>query len=260
VDFSKQRSALRLLWSVIVRPRAALAYISEHGGHTWWLPALVIVLLVTTPVLVSAPTRTQQIREEMRTVQEEMAQQLGQEMSEEQLERAISLTASPLLTVIFPAVGAGVGRAVGWLVWAGSLYLAAMVFGGRGTFGQMFRIVVWAWLPYALRGLLQTVYVLASGQLIAHHGLSGLVQNERAIAEALSAAPGPGQTLLVAFLSRIDLFLIWSLVLLVIGVRVSTRLSRRKSVLLTLGVWILLTALSLLPTLIGGLFAAQMAV
>jgi hypothetical protein len=135
-----------------------------------------------------------------------------------------------------------------------------MVLGGRSTFGQMFPVVVWAWLPYALRGLLQTVYVLASGQLIANPGLSGLVQNEQAISEMVVAPPGAGQTLLVAFLSRIDLFLMWNLILLMIGVGVTTRLSRRRSVLVTLGVWVLLTALGLLPALIGGLFAAQIGV
>jgi len=52
-------------------------------------------------------------------------------------------------------------------------------------------------------------------------------------------------------------FLIWNLILLVIGVTVVTRLSRRKAVLLTLGVWLLLTALGLVPALVGSLFARQ---
>ena len=47
--------------------------------------------------------------------------------------------------------------------------------------------------------------------------------------------------------------------LLVIGVMVTTRLPRRKAVLITLGVWALLIAVSLLPTLIGGLLARQFA-
>ena len=71
------------------------------------------------------------------------------------------------------------------------------------------------------------------------------------------APPGPGQMLLMAFLSRVDLFLVWNLVLLVIGVTVVTRLPRRKAILLTMGVWVLLTTLSLVPALVGGLFARQ---
>jgi hypothetical protein len=101
------------------------------------------------------------------------------------------------------------------------------------------------------------VYILVSGELIAHPGLSGLVQDQRAMSEMAVATLRPGHTLLVAFLSRIDLFLLWTLILLMVSARVTTRLSRRKSALITLGVWVLLTALGLVPALIGGLFAAQ---
>jgi hypothetical protein len=131
------------------------------------------------------------------------------------------------------------------------------VLGGRSTFGQMFRMVLWTWLPQALRGLLQTVYILVSGELITNHGLSGLVQDSRSVAEVIAAPSSLNQMLLVGFLSKVDLFLVWHLVLLVIGMRVFTRLPRGKAILATLGVWILLTALGLVPTLVGGLFALQ---
>lgn len=247
----------RLLWGMLVRPRATLEYLRERGGRAWWLPALLVALLVTIPILVAAPITAQQSREAVAAVQE----QFGREVSAEeqaQMEQAMSIAASPLLTVVFPAVGGVVVLAVGWLVWAGALYLAGMALGGRSTFGQMFRMVVWVWLPYALRGLLKTIYILASGQLIANPGLSGLVQETRPIGEIIAAPPSLGQMVLVAFLSPIDLFLIWNLILLVVGVTVATRLPRRKAALVTLGVWLLLTTLSLLPTLVGGLFARQM--
>ncbi|MBL7066045.1 MAG: YIP1 family protein [Anaerolineae bacterium] len=259
----ERRGLPRLLWGMIVRPRATLEYLREHWGRAWWLPALLTVILVTAPVVVAAPITARQSREAVAAAQEQWGEQRGMEMSAEeqaQMEQAMSIASSPLITVVFPAVGGVVVLAVGWLVWAGALYLAGMALGGRSTFGQMFRMVVWAWLPYTLRGLLQTVYILASGQIIANPGLSGLVQETRPISEIVVAPPGLGQTLLVACLSRIDLFLFWNLALLMIGVAVTTRLPRRKAVLVTLGVWLLLTALGLLPALVGGFFTQQFAV
>jgi hypothetical protein len=99
---------------------------------------------------------------------------------------------------------------------------------------------------------------VVSGQLIVHPGLSGLVQNEAAVRETALAAPSTDQIVLTAFLSRIDLFLVWTLILLVIGVEVTTHLSRRKAALVTMGVWVVLTGLGLVPALLGGLFAAQL--
>jgi hypothetical protein len=257
-DSSTQRGLPRLLLGTIMRPRATLAYVGEQGKQTWWLPALLVVLLTVLPVLVSGPLRTEQTREEMRTAQEEIAERMGEDVSEEQLERAMSMAASPLITVVFPAVGGAVSRVVGWLVWAGALYLAGMVFGGRSTFRQIIPVVVWAWIPYGLRGLLQIVYILVSGQLIVNPGLSGLVGSEPSVSETVLASPSTGQIFLTTFLSHIDLFLVWTLILSMIGVEVTTHLSRRKAVLVTLGVWVVLTGLSLLPALIGSLLAAQL--
>jgi hypothetical protein len=253
----ERRGFLRLLWGIIARPRATLMYVSERGRRTWWLPALLIVLLLAAPIVVSGPIRTRQMREEMRAAQEEMAERIGQQLSEEELERAQSITASPMITVVFPTVSRVAGQAAGWLIWAAVLYLASMALGGRSSFGQMFPVTVWSRLPYALRGLLQTIYILVSGQVIENPGLSGLAQPAPSAAEIIATPPSTTERLLAAFLSHIDLFLIWHLILLVMAVAVASRLSRRKSALITLGMWIILTALSLVPTLAGGFFAAS---
>ena len=255
----ERRGLPRLLWGMIVRPRATLEYLNERGGRTWLLPALLVVLLVILPTVVAAPITAQQSREAVAAVQEQFGEETTAEQ-QAQMEQAMSMAASPLIITVFPAVGGAVGLVVGWLVWAGALYLASMALGGRSAFGQMFRTVVWAWLPYALRGLLQTIYILASGQLITNPGLSGMVQDTRSISEIVAAPPSMSQVVLVAFLSRVDLFLVWNLTLLVIGVTVTTHLPRRKAVLVTLGVWLLLAVVSLLPALVGGFFAQQFAV
>ena len=252
-----QQGLLRSLLGIIVRPRVTLEYLKERGGRAWWVPALLAALLLVVPILVVAPITAQQTREAILATQEQMEEQQGAELSAEQRDQMTSIAASPLITVVFPVAAGVVGLVVGWLVWSGGLYLVGMALGGRSTFGGMLRMVVWTWIPYVLRGLLQTVYILATGQVVANPGLSGLVQDSSRVGEMTFASPGLGQMLLAGFLSRIDLFLVWNLALLVTGVMVVTRLPRRKAVLATLVVWLLLTALGLTPALIGGLFAQQ---
>jgi len=260
IDAPKQ-GLPRLLWGIIRKPRATLKHLNEHETRTWWAPFLLGLLLVLLPILVAGPIRMRQNRVDFLAAQEQMQEQFGERItsSEADMEQAMNLAASPLTIIAFPAAISLIGRAAGWLIWAGALYLAGMALGGRTTFGQMFRAVVWTWIPYALRGLLQTIYILVSGQIIANPGLSGLVQDSRAAAEeVMFAQPNIGQELLAHLLGQIDIYLFWNLGLLMIGVMVATRLPRRKAVLVVMGVWLLLVAIGLLPTLVGGLLAQQM--
>ena len=248
-----RQGLFRLLFGMIGRPRATLEYLNEHGGRAWWTPAILAVLLLVSSVVVAAPIKTQQTRDAVLATQEQSGERQGRELTDEEQAQIVSVAASPLITVVFPTAASVAGLVVGWLVRAGGLYLAGMALGGRSTFRAMFRMVVWTWLPYVLRGLLQTVYILVSGQAIVNPGLSGLVQDNLPIGEVVVAPPGLGHTLLASFLSRVDLFLVWNLILLAIGVAVATRLSRRKAVLVTLAVLLLLTVLGLVPSLIGSL-------
>jgi hypothetical protein len=75
-------------------------------------------------------------------------------------------------------------------------------------------VVAFASLPFALRDLLRVVYMLASSHTITSPGLSGFAAN-------------PG--LLAELLQHTDIFLFWSIVLLVIGFSVSDGLTRGKA-------------------------------
>jgi len=248
---------IHLLWGVIRHPGETLTTIAERARRSWWLPAVLIVLLTVVLAVASAPIISRDTREEMRAAQEEMAERMGEELSEEDLERAQAITASPLITIVFPAVSGVLGQLVGWVIWAAALYLASMALGGRSNFGQIFPVTVWSSFPYTVRSLLQTIYILSSNQLIENPGLSGLLGEHSSAADLIASPPGTGEILLTGFLSRIDIFLVWHLILLVIAVGAAARLSRRKSILVTLVVWVLLTGLSLIPSLLAGLFTAS---
>jgi hypothetical protein len=252
---------LRPLWGIVARPRETLERLHESGGRSWWVPMVVAFVFVVLPILAAAPITAEQAREVAIATQEEMGERWDEmELSAEQeaeIERMMGIVASPLITVVFPVIATLILRVVGWLAWAGALYLAAMTIGGQSTYGQMFRVVVWAWVPYAIRGLLQTLYILGTGQVIANPGLSGLVARGSSTADVLTASSSMGETLLVSLLSSVDLFMFWNLALLAVGVVVTTRLSRRKAILVTLAVWLVLTAVVMIPSAISVLFAQQ---
>ncbi|MDW8068350.1 MAG: YIP1 family protein [Anaerolineae bacterium] len=254
---SERRGLLRLLVGIILRPRATFQYLAGEGRWRWWIPALLAAVMVVMPIVVATPINTRQALEALKTTQEMLNQQTLSPEQQQQMEQAQKMVTSPLFITVFPSITAVLGLAVGWLAWAGALYLIGIVIGGPASFGDLFRMVVWAWIPYTLRGFLQTLYILLAGQTIAHPGLSGLVASPQGVKEMLTAPPTMGQMVVLALLSRIDLFLFWNLALLVVGTIVVTRLSPRKAAALVLGIWVLFTLMGLIPTLISSLFMGQ---
>ena len=126
--------------------------------------------------------------------------------------------------------------------------------GGRNTFGQMLRMVIWTWAPFAVRGVLQAGYIWLTQQPIANPGLSGFVAGETSLA-GVPAPPGTSTLVWRTLLGQVDIYLFWHLALIVIGLMVAARLPRRKAVTLALASWVLLTLLSLLPAVIQGSIA-----
>jgi hypothetical protein len=163
--------------------------------------------------------------------------------------------------------GQVLGAIFTWLVWAGLLALASTFFGQSGTnFGGFFAMVLWARLPLAIRSIIQALYMVLTGAVIYNQGLSGLVLDSTPSAAPTGPIYGPGPIpigggrlgqpavgtqVLAGVLGRIDVYLVWSLVLTVAGVWAFARLPRRKALLITLAIWVPATAVTLLPTIIG---------
>lgn len=76
-------------------------------------------------------------------------------------------------------------------------------------------IVAWGSIPFALRDLLRVIFMLSTGHAIMSPGLSGF-----------ASSIGFASQLLMRF----DIFLIWNIILLIIGFGIAEGLSRGKAV------------------------------
>jgi hypothetical protein len=140
-------------------------------------------------------------------------------------------------------VGVVIGTPLSWLAWGGILYLTSVFLGRSSRFSQMFRLTVWAWMPHAVRGLVQTVLLFVTRRPIVNAGLASLVTDQNGTAVTV---------VLASVLSRVDIYLLWSLALLALGVVVFTNLPRKKALVATLSIWVMLALLGTIPALIEG--------
>lgn len=190
----------------------------------WVIPALVIVVVVFVAVFVTVP------RVDFDATYREAFEAKG--MSGQQMDQAlkfaIAIGKASLYFAPFWLLG---GLAVAALIY----FLGVRLFGGAATYSQVFSVVIYGFMPRVIRALLQIPIALTKHNLRLQE-LDGIVRSSPAFLVSFKDHP-----VLYAFLGRFDVFTLWSLVLIVIGLAVASRLSKAKTTAIVIVVWALMT-------------------
>jgi len=233
------------LWGIVVHPVQTLTHLRDLPQRTWLAPAILAVLLVLAQSLVTVPIADQAVNAQL---EEQLAQMQVEEQA--QIEVPIDQRANlPLRGVTMLAWGLIV-LWVRWLARSGAIHLLSLGLGGRNRFNQVFSMVVWTSVPLLIRSLLQTLSTAFTGTLPAHEGLAAYLA---ALGQPLPT--GTSHTLLSS--TQLDVFVLWNLMLLALGVLIITGLPRGKVLFVTAGYWALATALSLAPALVQQFFLSR---
>ena len=233
----------RALFGWIDQPKKTLRYVMEEPRWSLWLaPALVIVVSLIIVTVVSAPAMSELSKEAAAQQVEAQMGSLSEEQSE-QMQGTLETFTSPLFLAATGIVLGILGLVLTWLFRGAVLFFISYLFGTDNRYVQMVTLVLWCWLPFALRDLVQAVYVVVNGQLPLHKGLSFLVAGSDQVQNA--------GNLLYGLLSQVDPFLVWHLVLVGVGLAVSTRSTRLKTALGTVAYWVVTALLGLAPSLLG---------
>ncbi len=219
---------------VLFRPRRALAAIAGHGAGVWLVPLLILTLTAIASVVVAgsikqaeALSRGPELPPDFQYMPPEMQAQYMQ---------AMQATSSPVFLYVFPGIIALGGVWLGWLLVGGLLHLVLTLLGGRGDTGSTLNVVAWSGLPFAVRDIVRTIYMMATRQLINAQGLSGFIASD---ASGWSAY-------FRHLLTQVDLYFIWNIILLALGVVVSTKLGKAKAIGSVIFTVLLLTSLQAL--------------
>jgi hypothetical protein len=226
-----------LVW----RPNQTFTALYTRRGKAWMGMALLVLALSIMPAAAAGFFKPHEAAPPA-PVQIPRGQDLVPSM-ETQAELAPAAEPMTPLDRLARSCWAAVAPLCGWLAWTGFLYAGALLMGGRGQPGRLFEMVVWAWLPFGLRGLLQTIYILIMREPLAAPGLAGFVEGSGA-AEALAAH----------LLAQVQIYTFWTLALLAAGARVFTRLPARKAIRLVSAGALLGLILTALPALAASFF------
>jgi len=234
-----RRLDIQRIFSTLFRPRQAFEIVKTEARSSWLTPMLILSLVALLVVLVSGYLRTQA------AMLGEVTFPPGWEYWTPDMQnnymQAQQLNQGAVVMYVFPLVSAWARLWVGWVVLGGLLHLGSTLLGGRGSMQSALNITAWAFLPFALRDILRIIYMLIEQHAITSPGLSGFGTS----------------AFMVEILSRTDIFLVWSIVLLIIGFAVVDGLTRGKAVLgVLLVMLIILSAQAGLGTMLANLGGA----
>jgi hypothetical protein len=219
---SSKRIRLDWIWGVLFKPRKTFSDILGGGtgarpGSSWLTPLLFLTITGLILVLVSGWIQGQA------AVAPELSpdfQYLSPDQQNQMLQ-ALQMRQGPVFRYVFPALTAVLGVWLGWLLVGGMLHLIITLQGGRGDTSSAMNLVAWSSLPYAVRDILQTIFLLVTRKLISAPGLSGFMASET----------GGLNLFLVKLLVLVDIYLLWRIILLVIGVKAAAGFSTGKALL-----------------------------
>ncbi len=206
------------LLDALIKPRSTFQKISSAQSPIWITPLLVISLLMLINVLVAGRIKNQAAMSGEITYPPDFQYYTPEQQA--QYMQAIQSTQGPVFVYVLPAIASLIGVWAGWLILGGILHLITTLLGGRGSTAPSMNIVAWGSLPFALRALIQIIFMLVSQKIINSPGLSGF-----------SPSGESGAILFVSQIFRlVDVYLVWQILLIILGVRLSTALSRSKSI------------------------------
>jgi len=230
---------------VLFKPKQAFARITEQISGVWLTPILIQTLtaiaLVLTTGYVSQKYGVGMTGEMPQIPEYYTPEQVAQ------IQQALAAMQGPVFVYVFPTLIAIAKVWIGWLLVGGIVHLVSTLLGGRGNTMRAMNIVAWAGLPFALRDVVRLLGALISRKTLVSPGLAGF-------------APTDGSNLalfLAAFLALIDIYVIWHIILVVVGLRASNGLSLGKAILVSGGsillVLLIQSLLSYLASSLGGL-------
>jgi len=224
-------NSLSRIVGALTSPGETFASIARRPD--WIVPLLIIVALtIIGGVLLAGQVDFQALGREAMEMNPRSAQ-----MSSSQVEAGAHFSAAMMRisTYISPAL-----ITIALLIVSGILLVSCRAMGGEGDFRQAFAVTVYAWFPRVVKGALGLVVLMTRKSLSIFDLQNPLMSNLGFLFDPKS------HPLQYALGSALDLFVIWTLVLLVIGFAAVSKLPRARTAAIVIIWWVVINGITLI--------------
>jgi len=230
------------LLPILIHPKKTIEEIVKKDKPVWLTSLMVISALVIIAGLVGSPIRKNDIISGANlpeNFQYYSAEQQAQFMS------AQATQSSALFTLVFPIVGSLIGVWFSWFILSSILHLLLTLSGSRASNIHSVNLVGWAMIPIAVRQLIQIFAMIFTHSVVHASGFSGFIASD---------VTG-GLAFLSGILGQLDIFFIWQVVLILLGVVPLSGLKPTKAWAVTAAAILILMVLVALPRMASSMMS-----
>lgn len=196
---TKPVSTGSMLVSIFTEPSKVFRSIKEKPNWLVPLVLFLVIIMVGTYLMMPIIQKTQlDLLEQSDKYTPEQKEQYRQAYASSGAFAMIGVITAPIFFVIVMFLGVGM-----------IMLMGNVVFGGKAGFAQVFAMLAWSFMTWVVGSLVKTPLILAKGTLDIRTSLAIVL---------------PGDTMtgpLYSFLNTYtDIFVIWQLILLIIGVKI----------------------------------------
>lgn len=237
----KENLQLNWVLPIFIHPRKAIKNIIEQEKPVWLTPLLILSVLVILAGLIAWPIRRNAIINGF-TMPEDF-QYYSTDQQTQFLEAQTSQS-SALMTFIFPVLGSLIGIWLFWFLASSILHMGHFISGSSTAKGGYFNLLAWAMSPFMVRQVIQILAMLVSQKTITAAGLSGFVNGT-----------GAGAGYLAGILGQVDIYFIWMIVLLLLGIIPLSGLMKTKSWAVTAITLLIMVLLMAVPQFVQSIIS-----
>jgi hypothetical protein len=221
------------LTRLFLKPRQTMRKITANEKKIWLFPLLMLMVSSLVLTFITASIEKQNIA----PIEMPPDMEFYPEEYQDQYSDVMAQNDGFVRTTLFPIIGRWLGLWSNWLILSVLLMVMLLLAGHPLEWREVFNLTAWSTLPLLVRDIIQSIYLLASQQVISQPGLSGFGPVD---AQGFTAFLG----ILLGF---VDIYLIWQLLLILAGFKTATQMKGWKSILILLIIAAIFVAVRSLP-------------
>jgi hypothetical protein len=242
----RERGLLSNIFGVFVEPKATFEAVSAKLNEPhpsdpaktvdkskWWIPVLIVVVISVGVAVYTVPTIV--MPQQVEIIRDSVVERGG---TPEQADEAVRMARA--FGIPWAIFGAAAGTFIILFVVAGVLHLLAKMVGGKGRFRNARMVASYSLLVTALGSLVKLPLMVAKKTLAVETGptlfFPALEPSDR----------------LYRFLSSFDIFTIWWVALLIVGLAIAYRIKASRAAIAVVILWVIIAILTTLTPMGGG--------